>query len=96
MNKTISRVKSRVSRKVKQMNKQQLVTVAVLMLLVVAVQVSTDRAGDWMFIGLNLIEFGTGTESHLSTVSDVSLSDDQLIGQLIGRALECIISSLTQ
>ncbi|MCG9731199.1 hypothetical protein L1D44_15490 [Shewanella sp. Isolate13] len=96
MNKAISRVNSKVSRKVKQMNKHQAITAAVLMLLVLAVQVSTDRAGDWMFIGLNLIEFSSGAESHLSTVSDVALSDGQIIGQLISRTLECLISSLTQ
>ncbi|GIU13918.1 hypothetical protein [Shewanella sp. MBTL60-007] len=88
MNKAIS--------KVKKMNKHQVITAAVLMLLVLAVQVSTDRAGDWMFIGLNLIEFGSGAESNLGTVSDVSLGDEQMIGQLIMRTLDCIISLLTQ
>lgn len=88
MNKAIS--------KVKNMNKHQVITAAVLMLLVVAVQVSTDRAGDWMFIGLNLIELGSGAETNFSTVSDVSLSDGQIIGQLVTGALECIINSLIQ
>ncbi|GIU05502.1 MULTISPECIES: hypothetical protein [unclassified Shewanella] len=92
MNKAISKV----CRKVNQMNKQQVITAAVLILLVVAVQVSTDRAGDWMFIGFNLIEFGSGNGGSLSTVSDVALSDGQKIGQLIGRALECLISSIIQ
>ncbi len=77
------------------MNKQQIITAAVLMLLVLAVQVSTDRAGDWLFIGLNLIELGNGAESSFSTVSEV-IGDEQMIGQLATHALECIINSLTQ
>ncbi len=41
-----------------RLNKQQIITAAVLLLLVIAVQVATERTGDWMFIGLNLIEIG--------------------------------------
>lgn len=96
MNKTISRVNSKFSRRVKQMNKQQVITAAVLILLVVAVQVSTNRAGDWMFLGLNLIEFGAGAQPGVSTISDVTLSGSGLIGELIGGALECIVSSIRQ
>ncbi|ABZ77982.1 hypothetical protein Shal_3436 [Shewanella halifaxensis HAW-EB4] len=86
--------------KFRQVNKQQIATVAVLMLLVVAVQVSTDRAGDWIFIGLNLIEMGSGTQSNLTDFSDVAadvtLGDTELVLQIVTRTLECFITWLTQ
>ena len=76
-----------------RLNKQQLITAAVLMLLVVAVQVSTDRAGDWMFIGLNLIEIGSEVPLISGKVSDVSNFDVQ---QLIIKVVECLLAAINQ
>ncbi|MGS0673740.1 hypothetical protein [Shewanella sp. 125m-1] len=96
MNQVINTIVNRV----KQMNLQQAITAAVLMLLVVAVQVSTDRAGDWMFIGLNLIEMGCDNPLNLSDVSDVTVDvtvgDTEFVQQIVTRVLESIITGLTQ
>ncbi|GIU48445.1 hypothetical protein TUM4438_29850 [Shewanella sairae] len=74
-----------------RLNKQQVITAAILMLLVAAVQVSTERAGDWMFIGLNLIEIGSEAPLNLGRVSEVSCFDVQ---QLIVKAIEWLLATI--
>ncbi|MGS0827153.1 hypothetical protein ACVBIO_15180 [Shewanella sp. 0m-8] len=87
MNKVISQATNKLG---KPMNKQQLITAAVLMLLVIAVQVSTDRAGDWMFIGLNLIEIGAGAQSNLTEMSDVSVAGCGVVQQLLTAVFDTL------
>ncbi|MCL1137765.1 hypothetical protein [Shewanella pneumatophori] len=74
-----------------RLNKQQVITAAVLLLLVIAVQVSTERAGDWMFIGLNLIEIGSEASVSLGSVLQVSCID---VEQVIMKAIELLLAAI--
>ncbi|GIU04975.1 hypothetical protein TUM4261_06170 [Shewanella sp. c952] len=60
----------------------QLVTALALFMLVVAVQVSTDSAGEWMFIGLDLIELTNDATLNLPSISDVALDTSDNIQQI--------------
>ncbi|MCL1051529.1 hypothetical protein L2755_18115 [Shewanella abyssi] len=68
----------------------QLVTALALFMLMVAVQVSTDSAGEWLFIGLNLIELTNDASINLPSIADVALilSDD--ISQIMLSILNCL------
>lgn len=76
-----------------RLNRQQIITAAVLLLLVIAVQVATERTGDWMFIGLNLIEIGSETSVSLGSVLEVSCGD---VKQLIIKVIELLLAALNQ
>ncbi|WOT05875.1 hypothetical protein [Shewanella youngdeokensis] len=68
--------------------KPQLVAVLALLMLIVAVQVSTDRACDWLFIGLGLIELAHDTTMSLPSISNVALS----VGDNINQIALCIFN----
>ncbi|MEZ9820224.1 hypothetical protein AB4238_06330 [Shewanella sp. 10N.286.45.A1] len=72
----------------------QLVTALALFMLVIAVQVSTDSAGEWIFIGLDLIELTNDATSNLPSISDVALDTSDNIQQIVLTASNCLIEQL--
>jgi hypothetical protein len=72
----------------------QLVTALALFILIMAVQVSTDSAGEWIFIGLDLIELTNGTSLNLPSISDVSLMTGDDISQIMLSMLNCLADQL--
>lgn len=72
----------------------QLVTALALFMLVAAVQVSTDSAGEWMFIGLDLIELTNDATSNLPAISDVAIDTSDNIQQLIKTVINSLVEQL--
>ncbi|QQX79358.1 hypothetical protein JK628_17730 [Shewanella sp. KX20019] len=68
----------------------QLVTALALFMLIVAVQVSTDSAGEWIFIGLDLIELTNDSSFNLPSIADVALITSDDISQILLSILHCL------
>ncbi|MPY23045.1 hypothetical protein FM037_04965 [Shewanella psychropiezotolerans] len=54
------------------LNIQRVITVSALLLLLVAVQVSTQSIGDWYVFGLNVLEMTTPVTPVFTEVSNVT------------------------
>ncbi len=72
----------------------QLVTALALFMLVVAVQVSTDSAGEWMFIGLDLIELTNDASLNLPSISDVALDMNDTTHQIMQTIINSLVEQL--
>jgi len=72
----------------------QFVTALALLMLMVAAQVSTDNAGDWMLIGLNWIELTNRVSLSLPSILDVTLDMSDPIQQIVQTILNFISSPL--
>lgn len=77
-----------------KINSPKLVTALALLMLMVAVQVSTDSAGKWVFIGLDLIELTNDTSISLPSISDVALITSDDISQTIMTMVNCLVEQL--
>lgn len=74
---------------------QKVITVLALLLLLVAVQVSTQSAGDWFVFGLNILEL-TEPFSEVSNVGanvGTSVSDSALnfLQKIVMALVECVL-----
>lgn len=72
----------------------QFVTALALLMLMVAAQVSTDNAGDWMLIGLNWIELTNRVSLSLPSILDVTLDMSDPLQQIVQTILNYISSPL--
>ena len=72
----------------------QLVTALALFMLVIAVQVSTDSAGEWMFIGLDLIELTNDASLNLPSISDVALDMNDTTHQIMQTIINSLVEQL--
>ncbi|QPG59454.2 hypothetical protein FM038_020235 [Shewanella eurypsychrophilus] len=51
---------------------QRVTTIGALLLLLVAVQVSTQNAGDWFVLGLNVLEAAAPVNMSINEISNVT------------------------
>ncbi|MDB2387143.1 hypothetical protein N9W21_07340 [Shewanella sp.] len=72
----------------------QFVTALALLMLMVAAQVSTDNAGDWMLIGLNWIELTNRVSLSLPSILDVTLDMSDPLQPIVQTILNFISSPL--
>ncbi|MEI6859570.1 MAG: hypothetical protein V5788_07305 [Shewanella sp.] len=69
------------------LNIQKLITVLALLLLLVAVQVSTQNIGDWYVFGLNVLEMTTPVTPVFTEVSNVTTGLHTDLGSDLGSGL---------
>lgn len=69
-------------------------TTLALFMLVVAVQVSSGSASEWVFIGLDLIELGYETSQSLPSILDVALHISDDISQVVLAIINCLVDQL--
>ncbi|ABV38327.1 conserved hypothetical protein [Shewanella sediminis HAW-EB3] len=71
---------------------QKVITVTALLLLLVAVQVSTQNVGDWFVFGLNILE----VTEPLSEVSNVGANVGTSVGDSAPDFLQKIVMALVE
>ena len=69
------------------LNIQRVITVSALLLLLVAVQVSTQSIGDWYVFGLNVLEMTTPVTPVLTEVSNVTTGLNTDLGSALSAGL---------
>ena len=69
------------------LNIQRVITVSALLLLLVAVQVSTQSIGDWYVFGLNVLEMTTPVTPVFTEVSNVTTGLNTDLGSGLGSSL---------
>ena len=69
------------------LNIQRGITVSALLLLLVAVQVSTQSIGDWYVFGLNVLEMTTPVTPVFTEVSNVTTGLNTDLGSGLGSGL---------
>ncbi|MCJ8302240.1 hypothetical protein [Shewanella sp.] len=69
------------------LNIQRVITVSALLLLLVAVQVSTQSIGDWYVFGLNVLEMTTPVTPVFTEVSNVTTGLNTDLGSGLGSGL---------
>ncbi|PKG57015.1 hypothetical protein [Shewanella sp. GutDb-MelDb] len=66
---------------------QKVITVAALLLLLIAVQVSTQSAGDWFVLGLNVLEMAEPVNLLVSDISNVSMHLSEQLDAIFANGL---------
>lgn len=78
---------------------QKVITITALLLLLVAVQVSTQNVGDWFVFGLNILEVteplsevsNVGTNVGTSVSTNVGDRAPEFIQKIVMALVECVL-----